>query len=285
MIPKTARLCLLIGCTLFLSACDSLKNDSLNNICKQFPALCAELPATTDCRYKRTTLIRARYYDHIEPSDLHTRQLLDQLNDYHLCMEATLHLEFTRNKQRKARRLESYLKADALMIETLERVKDTQDPMLAYYLWTKHKDMRARQVFLKAALQKDVSDPRLLFKLATTEIPYNTQQTIDMFYRALQISTSIEQVPTPNVLLIMNIFYQHKQFEVAYLWALVAQKQDRHQEYPINLDLILRGGIASAARLINTDTEQKLQAQADHYFLQLEQGNFNEPAIKLENNE
>lgn len=265
--------------TLLLAGCDSIKPDSIKNICQNSPELCEDLVAITDCRFKRTTLIRARYYDKTQASDINKRQLLAQLDGYHSCLEATLHLQYTRNKYRKEQRLKNYLRTEALMLEALSDVKGTQDPMLAFYLWTRHKDAQAREVFLAAANKNDVKDPRLLFKLAIVKAKYDPQHALNLFYRGLVISDSLEQMPTSNVVFIMNIFYQHKQFDNAYIWALIAKRMDINDEFPINLEMIINKGISTLATPLNN--QEQLQIQAENYYQLLLTGTFKEHAPLL----
>ena len=279
MIIKTAIKCSIVCFTLLLSGCDSLINDSLSNICEDSPELCNDLPTLGDCRYKRTTLIRARYYDKIETSEINKRQLLAELDGYHGCLEATLHLEYTRNKHRKEQRLKNYLRTETLMQEALHDVKGTQDPMLAFYLWTRHQDTQAREVFLAAANKEDVTDPRLLFKLAIVKAKYEPQYALALFYRALVLTDSLDQIPASNLVFIMNIFYQHKKFENAYIWALIAKRMDSEDDFPINLEMILKRGINTAEKSIHNEVQ--LQIQADKYYLQLQAGNFNQQAPAL----
>lgn len=279
MIIKTAIKLSIVYITIVLSGCDSFKSDSLSHICADFPELCDDLHIIGDCRYKRTTVIRARYYDKTQPTEQHKRHLLSELDEYHSCLELTLFLEFTRNKQRKEKRLDNYLRAATLLKEEVKNSKGTQDPMLAYYLWTHHHDKQAGKVFLAAADKEGVTDTRLLFKLAAVNTRINPQKTLDLFYRALTMSKSLDQIPPSSFVYMMTTFYQHKQFENAYIWAVIAKIEDEKEEYPINFDLILKRGVMSADKSIHNETQ--LQAQAERYYAQLKVGSFKADAPRL----
>ncbi|WP_028863005.1 DUF2989 domain-containing protein [Psychromonas aquimarina] len=279
MIIKTFQPALLLGALLLTAACNPLKSDDLASICKEHPELCADLQQIGDCRYKRTTVIRARYYEKIEPSEIHTRDLLNELDEYQSCMELTLSMQFTRNKERKQHRLDNYLQAQKLMNELLIETKGTQDPHLAYYLWTRHQDYEAKEVFLKAANQKGITDIRLLMKLANFNAKEDPQGALNLFYKALNVSNSIEDIPKSAFLSIMTLYFQNKNFEQAYVWALLAEEQDDNDEFPINLDLILRKGLAKGKKVIANEDE--LEDMADLYYQQLADGTFTEQAPKL----
>ncbi|WP_022940435.1 DUF2989 domain-containing protein [Psychromonas hadalis] len=273
MIIKTAIKISIVFSTMLLSACDVLWSDDIGSICKHSPELCTDIHKIGDCPYKRTTMIRARYYDKIEPSEINKRKLLTELEEYELCLELTLFLQFTRNKDRKQRRLDNYLKTQELMQEQLKEIKDTQDPMLAYYLWTRHQNLQARNIFLKAAKNSEVTDSRLLFKLAAVNTKNDPQEALNIFYKALSMTTSLNQIPHSSFSTMMTLFYQNKQFEEAYVWAIIAEEEDKEDEFPINLELILKKGISSSDKVILN--EDALEERAEHYYEQLEEGIFN----------
>lgn len=279
MIIKTAIKLSFVCSLLLLSACDYLKGDDIGSICKNSPELCADLHQIGDCRFIRTTVIRARYYDKIEPNELHKRQLLTELDEYESCLELTLFMQFTRNKHRKQRRVDNYLQTQKLIQDHLKESTGTKDPMLAYYLWTRYQDMQAREVFLKASTKSNVTDPQLLFKLATVYSKENSQEALDIFYKAFRKTKSLKQIPHSSYAIIMTLFYQHLRFEDAYIWALIAEEEDTMNEFPINLDLILQKGVASGDKLIINVKE--LQEEAKRYHELLDDGEFNEEAPQL----
>lgn len=264
---------------ILLTGCKYFTYTSLNSICEITPEFCEDLHVIGDCRYQRTTVIRSLHYDKNEPSELNKQILLTELDEYESCLELTLFLQFTRNKQRKKYRIENYLKTQSLIKEHVAESKNTQDPMLAYYLWTRHNDMQAREVFLTAATKKQIKDPRLLIKLATVYTKDNPQEALKQFYNAMHVSQSLKRFSSSNFAMIMTILYQHKKFEDAYVWALIAIKEDEEDEYPINLDIILRKGLPSGVNLITN--EGQLQEKADTYYKQLKKGQFKAEAPLL----
>ncbi|WP_354625632.1 DUF2989 domain-containing protein [Psychromonas sp. MME2] len=267
--------------TLFaIISCNPFSHDSLSRICDSDPELCADLHTLTDCRFQRTHLIRARYYDKREPSSDHTRQLLDRLDEYESCIELTLSLQFTRNQGRKQARVENYLTTKNLMKNELKKIKNTEDPILAYYLWTHYQDLKAKQVFLNAARKEGVTDRKLLTKLAIYYSKFDPQQALALFYNALRESNSYKDIPDSTFVYIMTIYYQAQDFEKAYIWALLAiskeamKAQDEQQLEYINLDLILQKGLINGKKLITN--EMALQEQANIYKKKLMEGKFSE---------
>ena len=279
MIFKTSARLLISFSIVLLSGCDLFTNDSLSSICKKSPNFCEDLHVIGDCRYQRTDVIRALYYDKESPNEANKQKLLIELDEYESCLELTLFIQYKRNKQRKKLRLENYLKAQSLMREHVASAKGTKNPMLAYYLWTHHNDLQARDVFLDAVTNKKVKDPSLILKLAIVYTKDSPQEALNQFYNAMRLSKSLEKITPLNFSMIMTIFYQNKKFEDAYVWALIATEADEEGEYPINLDMILRKGLPSGENLI-TNVEE-LQAKADVYYEQLKAGKFKAKAPSL----
>ena len=264
---------------LTISACNPSDQDSLVNICKSHPELCEDLHKSTDCRYKRSTLIRARYYDKIAPTKEHTINLLDELSTYESCLELTLLMQFNQERGRKQQRIDNYFTTKKLMEDKLKETKDTQDPHVAYYLWTRFQDLNAKKIFLKAAKKKGNKDPDLLIKLAAIYAKESPQYSLNLFYKALRVSRSLDDIPNNVFTFILTIFYQNNRFEQAYIWAVIAEKVSDKDLLPINFDLILQKGLRNSKKLIHN--EDALQETADTYYAQLTKGTFNSPTPQL----
>lgn len=279
MITKIIKSIIVIIISLQLCSCFLGKKDDLASICKSDPELCADTHKIGDCRFLRTNVIRARFYDKLEPSDLHTESLLNELTEYESCLELTLLLQFTKLRERKQKRLENYLQTQALIKEILDKSRNTQDPHLAYYLWTNYQDLDAKKVFLNATKNKEIKDIKLLIKLATIASKNKPQKSLDLFYNALSLSKSIDELPESTFTLIMTLFYQSKNYEQAYIWAVIAKEIDTEENYPINLDLILQKGLTNGPKLINN--EEELEEEATLYLKNLKKGKFSVEAPNI----
>jgi hypothetical protein len=271
----TIKLSLVFSTLLFLG-CDSRKNDDINSICENSPELCADFHVISDCRFKRTTVIRARYYDKIEPSDIHKVELLTQLDEYEACLESSLFKKLSNKANHKEHRFENYFATQAIIKKQLKETKNMQDPLVAYYMWTHYQDSQARQRFLSAASKDDVTDPLLLIKLATTYPKEEPQASLNQLYKALRVSQSLENIPISTFPMIMTLFYQNKHFEEAYIWAVISKRLDKQEEYPINLELILKKGLLGGIKVITN--EKDLEALADDYYDALNDGVFKQKA-------
>lgn len=256
-----------------LTSCSPYDEVSLAQICSSQAQICNDLHRLTACSYKRSDLIRARYYEITEPSQQHTLGLLDALDTYESCIELTLLMQSNRYDGKKEKRIQNYFTTKKLLEDKIATIKNTENPHIAYYLWTHLQDTNAKQVFLNAAKQKDIKDTKLLIKLATFYATSSPQTALNLFYRGLRVSKSIEEIPGTTFSFLLTLFYQHKNFELAYIWALITDKIHNEDEYPINFDLILQKGHLSGDKLIRNEDE--LQSTADMYYDQLSNGEFN----------
>ena len=270
----------LSGLLLSLTACDSSgSQDTVANICESNPELCADIHKGIDCRYKRSSLIRARYYDKVAPSEENTLKLLDELDDYDVCLELTLLMEYSQKQTQKQKSVENYLTIQKLLSEKLEGIQNSTDPHIAYYLWTHFQDKHAKSVFLKAAMKKNNKDIKMLLKLASAYSGEYPQYALDTFYKALQLTKSLDEIPLTTFTFMMTIYYRNKDFEQAYIWALMANKINHDDPLPINYDLILQKGHRGSKKLIKNEDE--LQKIADTYYSQLRKGKFKTKAPQL----
>lgn len=254
------------------------KKDDLLSICNASPELCEQFHDIGDCRYKRTSLIRALYYKELDPESKSSSPLLEALEGYESCLEPRLFIEFSKRKERKTQRIENYLHTQKLIEEELINSKGTKDPHLAYYLWTRYKDVSAKKVFLKAANDPNLNDISLLTKLATFYYKRKPQKALKLFYRVLQQSHSLDDISIDVFSYIMTIYYSNKQFEQAYIWAYILNNVDSDEQYNVDFELILNRGLRNTSRKIKH--QDKLQEKANKYLLLLEQGQFNLNASK-----
>lgn len=247
---------------------------SISKICGDKPELCEDLHQIADCRFIRTSVIRARYLHALENTENNTRLLLEELDAYKACLELTLQIAYTRYKDRKRKRLENYLTSKELIDGLLKQSTGTKDPNLAYYLWTNYQDLQAKEVFLSAANRPDLSDPYLLSKLAVFHSSDDPQRSLAFYYKAMQESENLESLPNGIFIQLISLLFKHHLYSEAYLWSTVATNSYQNSA-PINMQMIIDKGYLSEKQ------RQELTNQAEQYIEALEQGTFKEHAPEL----
>lgn len=279
MFNLASKSLLLICLTLFVSACGDMNTHSMSKICEDKPELCEDLHQIADCRFIRTSVIRARYQHAIDTNESNTRLLLEELDTYKACLELTLQIAYTRYKDRKRKRLENYLKSKELIDGLLKQSVGTTDPNLAYYLWTNYQDLHAKQVFLGAASQPNLADPYLLSKLAVYHSSDDPQRSLNFYYTAFAKSPNLESLPNGIFIQIISLLFKHHLYKEAYLWSVIAT-QSYQNSAPINLEMIVERGY------ISEQEQESLSELADQYIESLEQGAFKQqpPTLNGHNN-
>jgi len=267
---------LLILISLVLSGC-GLKEKSISQICEETPGICNDLHVIGDCRYNRTSLIRARYNHIQEPSGKNVKLLLEELDAYKICLAPTLQIAYKRYKDRKQKRLDNYLASQKVIDRLLKDSVGTQDPNLAYYLWTNFNDLQAKKVFLAAASKPNLTDPSILSKLAVYYSADEPQRSLDFYYKALRESKNVEELPSNIFLQLVSFFFRNHKYEETYIWANIALKTSDDESPPIRLELIVERGY------LTEETQSELDDKASEYLDALEDGIFKEQAPILFN--
>ena len=267
---------LLIFISLVLSGC-GLKEKSISQICDETPGICNDLHVIGDCRYNRTSLIRARYNHIQESSDKNVKLLLEELDAYKICLAPTLQIAYKRYKDRKQKRLDNYLASQKVIDRLLKDSVGTQDPNLAYYLWTNFNDLQAKKVFLAAASKPNLTDPSILSKLAVYYSADEPQRSLDFYYKALRESKNIEELPSNIFLQLVSFFFRNHKYEETYIWANIALETSDDESPPIRLELIVDRGY------LTEETQSELDDKASEYLDALEDGIFIEQAPILFN--
>ena len=269
----TFKSLLLILVSFVLAGCGA-KEKSLSQICEETPGICNDLHVMGDCRYNRASLIRSRYNHLQEPNDNNIKVLLEELDAYKICLAPTLQIAYKRYKDRKQKRLDNYLLSQKIIEQLLKDSVGTQDPNLAYYLWTNFNDLQAKKVFLNAASDPNLKDPSVLAKLAVYYSADEPQRSLDFYYKALRESKNMKQLPKNIFLQLVSFFFRNHKYEETYIWAKIAiDTSDEDDELPpINLELIIDRGF------ITEDAQSELNTKAKKYIDTLEEGIFKEQA-------
>lgn len=266
---------LLLLCFLILiTGCYSPLVNDVKKTCSNNPDICEDLPQISDCRILRSTLIQARYDYALISNDQNTLRLFEELDAYKVCLELTLEIEFTRNIERKTKRLVNYSTAEKLTENLLQSAKNITDPRLGYYLWSNHQDLQAKRVFLNAANQANLKDVHLLTQLAIYYSADAPQRALQFYYNALRYNPHINQLPQGLLVQLTSLLYRHQQYQLAYLWAVVITKTSIEKTV-INLEMIAQKGA------ISTQQQKQLRQLASKYIKSLEKGTFHQPSPNI----
>ncbi|MED5234089.1 MAG: DUF2989 domain-containing protein, partial [Pseudomonadota bacterium] len=112
-------------------------------------------------------------------------------------------------------------------IKRLSReTKDSLDPYLSYYHWTRYNDKEAFHRFERYAASNRVSDPKLLVALASVQIKTDQKRTIETLYRALSLYKDSDDIDVSIFYSLASMGMDMDNYRFSYVWYGVAEAFD-----------------------------------------------------------
>ncbi len=205
-----------------LSACDS--GPSLRQICQEQAQICNDLNDDAWCKLERKEVITGRYRELQAPSDAVRYQLMLDLESYSVCVEKASHIEHIKLKEKQAGRIKGYITSLKELNRLSDATKNSNDPYLLYWHWSRNGDEVAMEKFLKLRDTGILQTPDLQFKLATYYVKFDRDLTIDTLYHALSIYDGT-QILKPEIFKTLSTLYiKEEKFKHAYVWGKIAKE-------------------------------------------------------------
>ncbi|MCL1052228.1 DUF2989 domain-containing protein [Shewanella abyssi] len=199
-----------------LFGCDQVSNTAV--ICNKNPELCLDLHKDSWCRFEKGDLIRSRFKlkQTIEPNG---EQLFDQLlylEDYNKCIELAAGVQHILHPERTNDRARAFGLSSQTLAELQESTKNSIEPHLAYYHWSRFNDTEAGKVLFAAEKSGLISDIRLKAQLAAHYLRIDSLKSKRLYAEAL--NGSDEDTFDPDWLLALaTIYRQEQRLEMHYL--------------------------------------------------------------------
>ncbi|QQX82534.1 DUF2989 domain-containing protein [Shewanella sp. KX20019] len=199
-----------------LFGCKPVSNTEV--ICNKNPELCLDLHKDSWCRFEKGDLIRSRFKlkQTIEPNG---EQLYDQLlnlEDYNKCIELAAGVQHILHPERTNDRARAFGLSSQTLAELQESTKNSLEPHLAYYHWSRFNDTEAGKVLFAAEKNGLISDIRLKAQLAAHYLRINSLKSKRLYAEAL--NGSDEDTFDPDWLLgLATIYRQEQRPEMHYL--------------------------------------------------------------------
>ncbi|MBT3136722.1 DUF2989 domain-containing protein [Alteromonas sp. ALT199] len=235
--PKTERLfskfptkgpiaTLLLVAATTLTGCDDLFEPTISEICESNSEICLDLSLDARCRAERAEIIRLRYYNQDSKDEAYKYPLLLNFEEYLTCVEEVQHIEHVKRKGKEATRLKGVITAQREIKRLSRETKNSLDPYLSYYHWTRYNDKDAFHRFERYAASNRVSDPKLLVALASVQIKSDPERTIDTLYRALSLYTNSDDIDVSIFYSLASMGMSSDNHRLAYVWYGVAENYD-----------------------------------------------------------
>jgi len=261
--------CLVLVLPLTIVACDSalnflgFGNRTVKSICNSNPELCEDLNQDGWCRSERADVIISRFDELNHDSDENKYHLIKHYRAYNQCIELAASIEPKYDKSRKTQRVVGMLTSLEELARLEAETRESNNPYLAMYHWTQHRDQDAKERFLALEGTGKLDSPELLWTLAIYYSGNNPQKTIDILQSSFKYFGEDQVIPAKYPEAITSQYMALRNFRQAYIWAQVSALFDDHstQDY------------SSLKHLLQLDEEQleNLQDEAKLIFKQIKE--------------
>jgi hypothetical protein len=212
----------MIGVTmLLLAACEDLFRPSITTICEEHPQLCAGLNKDGWCRAEKAEIIRHRF-DHLnDNSDDHIYRLLRHYESYEVCIEKAAQIRHIKYRDKEADRMQGYLTAQQAIKDLSRETRDSTDPHLQYYHWSRHQDETAKARFLAQARRGNFNSPELWVMVASVHLKRDNEKARKALYKALSFYQDIDEVNQDIFKSLITVNLDDERYASAFVWANV----------------------------------------------------------------
>lgn len=216
----------LVASLVVISGCSDWFEPTIKEICAEHENMCVDLSLDARCTPQRAEIIRLRYYNQNPSSDAYKYPLLLSFETYLECVQEVQHIEHIKRKGKEATRLKGVITARRELQRLARETKDSLDPHLSYYHWTRFGDDDAFHRFERYAASNQVKDPELLVNLASVQIKNDPTRTIETLYRALSLYTDSDDIDIGVYHSLASIGIDADNYRMAYVWYGVAEEYD-----------------------------------------------------------
>ena len=225
--PTKGRIAILsLAAAITITGCGDLFEPTISEICESHSEICLDLSLDARCRAERAEIIRLRYYNQDSKDDAYKYPLLVNFEEYLVCVEEVQHIEHVKRKGKEATRLKGVITAQREIKRLSRETKNSFDPYLSYYHWTRYNDKDAYHRFERYAASNQVTDPKLLVELASVQIKTDQERTIKTLYRALSLYTDSDDIDVSIFYSLASMGMDRENYRLAYVWYGVAENYD-----------------------------------------------------------
>lgn len=223
-ISKFSTFLTLLHITLILQGCKDYFKPSISTICESHPHLCEGLNQDGWCRQEKADIIRHSYEHMHLKTDAHLYPLLKYYEDYEVCIEKASQIRHIKYREKESDRMNGYLTAQSRIKEISRATKDSADPNLQYFHWSRYGDDKAKKRFLAQASAFDT--PELFIKLASVYLKNDNEAARKALYRALRYYDDIDDVDSAIYRSLITVNLDDERYSSAFVWANVYSEVD-----------------------------------------------------------
>ncbi|WOT06826.1 DUF2989 domain-containing protein [Shewanella youngdeokensis] len=167
-------------------------SSNTKEICNNNPEICADLHEDSWCIFEKDDLIRSREQitHSIKPSGKQLFELLLQLEGYNKCIELAAGVKHIIHTERSNDRARAYGLSSQSLTQLQENTKNSLDPHLAYYHWSRFNDHQSAMVLFAAERNGQVDDVRIKAQIAIHFLKSNSLKSKRLFAEAFAESNT-----------------------------------------------------------------------------------------------
>ncbi|WP_338057173.1 DUF2989 domain-containing protein [Shewanella piezotolerans] len=200
----------LLGITAFFGLFGCEPTSNTQKICNKNPELCSDLHKDSWCRFEKGDLIRNRYQLKMTEAPK-GEQIFDQLlylEDYNKCIELAAGVQHILHPERTNDRARAFGLSSQTLAQLQETTKNSQDPHLAYYHWSRFNDIEAGKVLFDAEKNGLIKDIRLKAQLAAHYLKIDPNKSKQLY--AATLSGADKDSFDPDWLLALATIYRNE---------------------------------------------------------------------------
>ncbi|MCL1072938.1 DUF2989 domain-containing protein [Shewanella dokdonensis] len=174
------------SCITLLSGCERLTATA--KICKNNPEICADLHKDGWCRAQRTALVSDRLEIKNTPSATGEQlyRLMLDTERYNNCVWLGSGVKHIEHPERSNDRARAYAMSSQALSALQEQTKNSQDPLLAFYHWSRLGDESALAILLTAEKQQQIHTPEILAALGGYYLKRDSHKALALYLEAMK---------------------------------------------------------------------------------------------------
>jgi len=201
---------------LLINGCSDKVN--LVKLCNDNAEICNEFGQDSWCKSQRVDVVLNRIEVKKHQLDVDKYHLLVSYEGYVKCMSLASQIQHIKLKEKTTLRKNNLLKAKANLSLLSEQNANSKHPHLLYYFWSRESNELALQEFLQLEGTSVLENSTAQFHLATYYIKRDTNKTLGLLYRALELHQPGTILPAEILQTLATIFTKKKQYKQAYIW-------------------------------------------------------------------
>lgn len=197
-------------------------------ICSDTPSMCSDLNPDEWCRAEKADIIKQRYRHPEESDPQQLYALMVYFEDYQRCITKASGLIHKKYRDKEEGRMKGVMTARKELDRLSRKTRDSSDPLLSYYHWSRFSDEAALTRFMAAAKSNQLTSPDLQIALASIQYKSDLTATKATLYRALSLYKDDDHIDTDVFHTLSTIGLEEEKYKVAYIWSKVAQHYDEN---------------------------------------------------------